>query len=73
MNREDRRAIGRGILESCDGVSLSSDKRKRRRQHRTMAQQLINSGTFLNGKAPVGSIPWLVAQWHRHQARGHKR
>lgn len=45
------------------------DKRRRRRSHRHAARQLLRGGTFLNAIAPVGSIPWLAAQWHLDQAR----
>lgn len=48
---------------------FSTDKRRRRRQHRQAARALINGGTFLNGRAPVGSTPWHVAQWHLQMAR----
>lgn len=72
MPREDRRAAGRMILETTGG--FSSDKRKRRRQHRRAARDLIRGGTIFNpGCAPIGSIPWCVAQWHRQQARTYGR
>lgn len=45
------------------------DRRKRRRLHRAAAKCLIAGGTLLNGRAPVGSTPWLAAQWHLFQAR----
>lgn len=52
------------------GSSYSSDKRKRRRQHRHAAKALVGAGTFMNpGRAPVGSTLWTVAQWHLANAR----
>lgn len=71
MGQHDRRATGRMILETTQG--LPWDKRKRRRFHRKAASQLIAGGTLFNAKAPTGSIPWAVAQWHLGQARTHKR
>ena len=53
-------------------MGYSMDKRKRRRQHRSAARDLIRGGTLLNGRAPVGSTPWHVAQWHLFQARNIK-
>ena len=51
-------------------MGFSQDRRKRRSEHRTAAKNLINGGTLFNSKAPPGSIPWVVAQWHLFQARG---
>lgn len=46
------------------------DKRKIRRGWRRHAKNLVDMGTFLNpGRAPVGSIPWVVAQYFRKKAR----
>lgn len=45
------------------------DKRKQRRMHRKTARGLINGGTLFHNRAPVGSTPWVVAKWHRNQAR----
>lgn len=50
-------------------MGYSADKRKRRRQHRQAAQQLLGAGTLLNARAPRGSIPGTVAAWHLAQAR----
>ena len=52
-------------------VSLTARERKRaRRASRKAARSLIRAGTFMNpGKAPVGSTPWTVAQWHLKKAR----
>lgn len=50
--------------------NYSNDKRRRRRQHRLMAEALMAGGTFLNrARAPRGSIPNEVAAWHLYQAR----
>lgn len=47
-----------------------ADVRKRRRNHRIYARALVGAGTFLNpGRAPRGSIPHAVAQWHLRCAR----
>ncbi len=54
---------------ACYRIHFSTDKRKHRREHRQAARQLINGGTLFNARAPVGSIPWVAAQWHRQQAR----
>lgn len=50
-------------------MGYSADKRKRRRQHRQAARELMVGGTLLNGRAPRGSIPGSVAAWHLAQAR----
>ena len=47
----------------------SREKRRARRAHRTAARELIRCGTFLNARAPVGSITWTAAGWHLQQAR----
>lgn len=54
-------------------MGYSTDKRRRRRQHRQAARELINGGTFLNARAPRGSTPNSVARWHLFQARYFKR
>lgn len=48
---------------------FSSDKRKRRRQHRRAARRLIEMGTLLNARALPGMTPHAVARWHLQQAR----
>lgn len=73
MTRADRRAIGRAILESIGGISFSADKRKHRRQHRKLAVYVTRAAKYFGDERGVGSIPWAVAQWHRQQARSHKR
>jgi hypothetical protein len=50
-------------------MGFSPDRRKRRRQHRKAARELIKEGTLFNAKSPRGSVPWAVAQWHLAQAR----
>lgn len=50
-------------------MGYSADKRKRRRQHRQAARQLMGAGTLLNSKTPRNSTPGLVARWHLAQAR----
>jgi len=47
----------------------SSDKRKRRNQHRQNARHLLTNGGFFNGFSAPGSTFWQVAQWHLAQAR----
>jgi hypothetical protein len=48
---------------------FSTDKRKRRRQHRRAAKRLIENGTLLNARATSGTVPYSVAWWHLQQAR----
>lgn len=50
-------------------MGFSADKRKRRRQHRQAAKNLLNNGGFFNGYSSLGSTFWQVAQWHKAQAR----
>lgn len=52
---------------------MKEDKRRVRREHRTAARDLIRGGTLFNARAPIGSTPWMVAQWHRQRARYYKR
>jgi hypothetical protein len=47
----------------------TQEKRRQRRAHRITARELVRGGTFLNPTAPIGSIPWVAAQWHLGQAR----
>lgn len=43
-------------------MGYSADKRKRRRQHRQAARQLMGAGTLLNSKTPRNSTPvWSLA------------
>jgi hypothetical protein len=44
-------------------------RKRAKRAHRSTARKLLRGGTLLNATAPVGSIPWNVAQWHMRQAR----
>ncbi len=59
------------LMKEAQAVKMGFhlDKRKRRRQHRRAARQLIGAGTLLNAKAPRGSTLYVVAQWHLFQAR----
>lgn len=60
--------------ERARDMGYSDDKRKRRRQHRKNARNLMGAGTFLNPRrAPIGSIPYEVAQWNLFQARYYGR
>lgn len=56
-------------LEQAVGMGYSTDKRKRRREHRNNARHLLKSGGFFNGFSSPGSQFWEVAQWHLQQAR----
>lgn len=69
--RDQRRQVERAIAQNTAG--FSQDKRRRRNQHRTAAQALLDGGTLFNSTAPVGSTPWTVAQWHLRMARCWKR
>ena len=59
------------ILKRAEAVTMgySPDNRKRKRQHRRAARELVGAGTFLNASAPRGSTPYMMAQWHLAQAR----
>lgn len=48
---------------------FSSDKRRRRRQHRLAARDLLRGGGFFNGFSARGSTMHSVALWHLFQAR----
>lgn len=50
-------------------MGYSSDKRKRRNQHRTAARKLLNSGGFFNGFSTRGSTFHSIAAWHLANAR----
>lgn len=50
-------------------MGYSPDPRKRRRQHRRAARQLLAAGSLLNPRAVPGTLGWDVAQWHLAQAR----
>lgn len=54
-------------------MGFAADKRKRRRQHRSAARDLLRSGGFFNGMSAVGTSFWSIAQWHLGQARRLKR
>lgn len=45
------------------------DRKRDRRAHRRAASYLINGGTLFNAKAPPGSTPFAVAQYHLNKAR----
>lgn len=49
--------------------NYSTDKRKRKNQHRTAARQLLTQGGLFNSMSAVGSTFWEVAQWHLNNAR----
>lgn len=50
-------------------LGFSTDRRKRRHQHRVCARKLLDSGIILHTRAPDGSTAYAVAQWHLYQAR----
>lgn len=50
-------------------MGFSSDKRKRRNEHRTAARKLLKSGGFFNGYSARGSTFGEVAAWHLSQAK----
>ena len=50
-------------------MGYSADKRRRRRQHRKIARQLLREGGFFNNYSAPGSTAWCVAQWHKANAR----
>lgn len=54
--------------QAC-AMGYSPDKRKRRRQHRANARDLLGNGGFFNGYSAPGSMFWELAQWHKAQAR----
>lgn len=58
-------------LSALQAVSMgySSDRRKRKRQHRIAARALLRDGGFFNGCSAPGSTFHTVAQWHLAQAR----
>jgi hypothetical protein len=55
--------------KQASNYGYSTDKRKRRRQHRTNARDLLRNGGRGNGRSAPGSTLWEVAQWHKAQAR----
>lgn len=55
--------------QRAEQMGFSSDKRKRRRQHRNAAKNLLANGGVFNGLSAPGSTFWQVAQWHKSQAR----
>lgn len=55
--------------ERAVSMGYSSDRRKRKRQHRKAARALLRSGGFFNGLSAPGSSFHAVAQWHLAQAR----
>ncbi len=50
-------------------MGFSTDIRKRRRQHRKAARQLLTGGGIFNGLSARGSTFHAVAMWHLEQAR----
>jgi hypothetical protein len=59
------------VLSDQLAVSMgySPDKRKRRREHRNAAKELMASGTLLNPRTSRNTILGSVAWWHLQQAR----
>lgn len=51
------------------GLGFSYDKRKRRNQHRRAARELLRNGGIFNHFSAPGSSFWMLAQWHKAQAR----
>lgn len=56
-------------LQHTRHTSFSSDKRKRRRQHRVAAREMLAGGSLLNATSRPGSTLHSVAMWHLSQAR----
>jgi len=58
-------------IKDTQAVSMgfSTDKRKRRNQHRQAAKNLLSNGGFLNCYSARGSTFANVAAWHLSQAR----
>jgi len=50
-------------------MGFSTDKRKRRNQHRRAAAKLLRSGGFFNCYSARGSTFVAVVAWHLSQAR----
>lgn len=50
-------------------MGFSTDKRKRRNEHRAAAKKLLKSGGFFNCYSARGSTFGQVASWHLGQAR----
>lgn len=50
-------------------MGFSTSDRKRKRQHRQQARQLLTSGGFFNGNSMRGTSFHEVAMWHLAQAR----
>ena len=52
-------------------LGFSHDRRRRRRQHRDAAKELLfGSGAgLMNGMSARGSTTWWAAQWHLYNAR----
>lgn len=48
---------------------FSSDKRKRRNQHRNAAKNLLSEGGFFNGFSARGSTFGQISIWHLYNAR----
>ena len=64
MNKND-------ILSKECAVKLgySSDRRKRRRQHRLAAKNLLRNGGFFNYHSARGTTFYEVVMWHLFQSR----
>ena len=50
-------------------MGFSTDKRKRKNQHRTASRNLLRNGGFFNCYSARGSTFGDVAAWHLSQAR----
>lgn len=66
MFRGNTRLLSRNKAQS---MGYSTDNRKRKRQHRRQARQLLTSGGFFNGSCMRGTTFHAVAMWHLAQAR----
>lgn len=68
---EEAAAIGFRLLgkDRAAALGYSADKRRRRREHRRNARDLLEGGVLFYAKAPVGSTPHTIAMWHLYQAR----
>jgi len=50
-------------------LGFSTDKRKRRKQHRRAARNMLSAGGFFNGCGARGTVFHAMAKWHLDQAR----
>lgn len=61
----------KNLLSKAQATELgfSTDKRKRRNQHRTAALNLLRNGGFFNNCSARGTTFGDIAAWHLAQAR----